>query len=116
VAAALLLLDDDGTELELDADEAAELFGITDQLEAATVSSCPDCRSRVIAAVALVDLLDEAPPFARSPDLVELADDAPTLHVYAVDLTKSCAHPRWRDPLFDEWAEVVEGTEPDVRA
>jgi hypothetical protein len=116
VAAGLLLLDDDGNEVELDTREAAELLAITDQLEAATVSSCPDCRSRVVAAVALVDLLDASPPFARATELVELADDAPTLHVYAVDLASSCAHARWRDPLFDEWADVVEGTEPDVRA
>ena len=115
MATGLLLLDDDGNEVELDASEAAELFKLTDDLEAATVSACPHCRSRVLAAVAVVDLLDDAPPFARGRELLELADDAPTLHLYALDLDTSCRHPRWRDPLFEEWLEVVEGEEPEAR-
>ena len=78
---ALVFLDDDGEEVLLDAEEAATLFALTGDLDAATVSACPQCRSRIVAVVALVDLLDEAPPFARSDELVELADDAPTLHV-----------------------------------
>ncbi len=36
--------------------------------------------------VALADLLDDAPPFARAGELVLLADEAPTLHVYVRDL------------------------------
>ena len=57
--------------------------------------------------VALADLLDDAPPFARSGELVELADDAPTLHVYVRDLAQRCAHRQWRDPGAEEWADVM---------
>ena len=64
----------------------ATLLALTGGLEAATVSACPTCRSRILAVVALVDLLDDAPPFARSGALLELADDAPTLHLYVRDL------------------------------
>ena len=56
------------------------------------------CRSRILAVVALIDLLDDAPPFARSGELVELADDAPTLHVYVRDLGYRCTAPRMARP------------------
>jgi len=115
VAVGILIADDDDAEVELDDREADELFAITDSLEAATVSACPTCRSRVLAAVALIDVLDLAPPFPRGNELVELADDAPTLHLYVVDLATACVHARWRDPLFDEWADVVEGSSPEAR-
>jgi hypothetical protein len=108
MAAGLSFLDDDGTEVELDPDEARALLLATGDLEGATVSACPDCRSRVLAAVAFVDVLDHGAPHARGPELLELADDAPTLHLFVVDGADACAHPRWRDPLFDEWCEVVE--------
>jgi hypothetical protein len=104
---ALVLLDDDGEEVVLDADEAATLFALTGDLDAATVSACPQCRSRILAVVALADLLDDAPPFARSGELVVLADDAPTLHVYVRDLAVRCAHRAWRDPGFEEWSDVL---------
>src|SRR5437660_11985452 len=110
--AGLDFVDDEGARVELDADEAASLFALTDALDAATVSACPDCRSRVLATVALIDLLDAAPPHARGGELVELADDAPTLHVYVVDLGAECEHLRWHDPLFDEWCEVAEAAGP----
>ncbi len=45
--AELTFVDDDGERVELDADDAAGLLEITGGLEAATVSACPDCRSRV---------------------------------------------------------------------
>ena len=107
-------MDDDGNEVELDAREAMCLLGITGRLEAATVSACPTCDCRVLATVAFVDLLDASPPHPRSSDLIELADDAPTLHLYVVDLTTECEHDRWRDPLFEEWCEVVEAPGPHV--
>ena len=91
----------------LDREEAATLLGLTRGLEPATVSACPTCRSRIIAVVALVDLLDEAPPFIRSAELVELADDAPTLHLYVRDLETPCAHRAWRDPGYDEWLDAM---------
>jgi hypothetical protein len=106
-APVLAVLDDDGEEVALDADEAAALFLLTDGLDAATVSACPTCRSRTVAAVALVDLLEASPPMACSGALVELADDAPTLHLYVRDLETSCRHDAWRDPGFDEWAEAI---------
>ena len=43
----LAVMDDDGEEVALDAAEADALFALTGGLEAATVSACPDCRSRV---------------------------------------------------------------------
>ena len=108
-------MDEDGNEVELDARESECLFVLTDGLEAATVSACPDCRCRVLAAVALVDLLDAAPPHPRGPALVDLADDAPTLHLYVVDDASACEHPRWHDPLFDEWLDAGVAPGPRVR-
>ena len=57
--------------------------------------------------VALGDLLADAPPFPRSGELVELADDAPTLHVYVRDVGQQCTHRGWRDPGAEEWADVM---------
>ena len=105
--AVLAVLDDDGVDVQLDAEEAAILFAVTDGLDAATVSACPTCRSRIVAAVALVDLLADAPPFSRATSLLELADDAPTLHLYVRDLTSSCRHRAWRDPGFEEWSDAI---------
>src|SRR5690349_24842152 len=94
-------MDEDGNEVGLDAREAECLLALTGGLEAATVSACPDCRSRVLASMALVDLLDMAAPHPRSTDLIDLADDAPTLHLYVVDNRSDCEHPHWRDPLCE---------------
>ncbi|MET0627484.1 MAG: hypothetical protein ABW033_03395 [Acidimicrobiia bacterium] len=105
--AALTVIDDDGEKVVLDDDEAATLLALTSGLEPATVSACPSCRSRIVAAVALVDLLTDAPPVARARELIELADDAPTLHLYVRDLRARCDHRGWRDPGFEEWAEVM---------
>lgn len=107
VVVALRFLDDEGSEVDLDAADAAALLSATGGLEGATVSACSRCRSRVLAAVALVDLLDAAPPLPRTNDLVDLADDAPTLHVFVVDESSQCRHESWLDPLFGEWAEAV---------
>ncbi|MGH9023309.1 MAG: hypothetical protein ACRDV9_09460, partial [Acidimicrobiia bacterium] len=63
-------LDGDTAEVALDADEAAALLTITESFEAATVSACPQCRSRVLAAVALVDVIDASPPLPRGSDLI----------------------------------------------
>jgi len=114
VAPGLVIMDEDGNEVALDAREADCLWTLTGGLDAATVSACPDCRCRVLAAVAVVDLLDVAPPHPRGNELVELADDAPTLHLYVVDEVSDCEHPRWRDPLSEEWFDV--GPAPGPRA
>lgn len=103
---ALAFVDDDGERVNLDEDEAALLLGLTGGLDAATVSACPNCRSRVLAVVAFADLLREAITHPRSTELRELAEDAPTLHVYVGDLDTDCSHRAWRDPGFDEWAEL----------
>jgi hypothetical protein len=113
--AKLRIMDEDGNEVALDADESRCLLAITGGLEAATVSACPDCVCRVLAAVALVDLLDAAPPHPRGNELIDLADEAPTLHLYVVDDATECEHPRWRDPLAEEWLDVGEAPGPHVR-
>lgn len=104
----LTFLDGELSEVVLDDEEAATFLVLVGDLERVTVSACPGCRSRILAAVALVDLLDAAPPHPRGPELVELADEAPTLHVYLVDESSECAHAGWLDPGYDEWAEAVE--------
>jgi hypothetical protein len=104
---ALAFVDDDGEELVLDEAEAASLLELTHGLDPATVSACPTCRSRVLACVALVDLLEDAPPHPRARELRELADDAPTLHLYLQDLATRCTHRAWRDPGFNEWSEAL---------
>jgi hypothetical protein len=105
----LTFLDGELSEVSLDDAEAATFLAMVGDLDAVTVSACPTCRSRILAAVALVDLLDAAPPHPRAPELVELADEAPTLHVYLVDEGSDCSHEAWLDPGFDEWADAVEG-------
>ena len=116
MVAALRFLDEDGEDVELDATEASALMALTGELDAATVSACAHCRSRVLATVALVDLLDAAQPHPRSGDLISLADDAPTLHLYVLDLMTECRHSHWRDPGVAEWLDVIEGDAPDVRS
>ena len=115
VAGALRFLDEDGEEVELDAAEADTLLALTGRLDAATVSACAECRSRVLATVAFVDLLDAAQPHPRSGDLIELADEAPTLHLYVIDVASECRHSQWRDPGYAEWLDAVEGDGPRVR-
>ena len=105
--AVLALLDEDGTELLLDRFEVETLFALTDALDAATTSACPDCRSRVLACLAFADLLDLSAPHTRTEDLLEFADDAPTSHCYVEDLETRCAHREWVDPGRREWESVT---------
>jgi hypothetical protein len=104
----LIFVDGEGGEVVLDEDDAVSLLAVTGNLDAATVSACPDCRSRVLAAVALVDVLDEGPPHPGSEQLLDLADDAPTLHIYVVDFASACRHRRWHDPGHAEWLDALE--------
>src|SRR4051794_20541821 len=113
--AGLRFVDDDGVEVVLDRFETDALLTVTLGLEPATVSACPDCRSRVIAAVALVDLLDASPPLSQTGELIDLADEAPTLHLYVVDEANECQHPRWRDPGYAEWRDAIEVPGPRLR-
>lgn len=103
----LTFLDGEAVEVKLDQEEGRSLLALLGGLERVTVSACPGCRSRTLAAVAFVDLLDAAPPHPRAAELVELADEAPTLHVYLVDEDSDCSHERWLDPGYDEWAGAV---------
>lgn len=112
---ALRFLDDEGVDVRLDALDADALVAVTGGFDAATVSACPDCASRVLAVVAFVDLLDASPPHPRTEALVELADDAPTLHLYVVDDDAECTHPAWRDPGRAEWTDAVEEPGPRLR-
>ena len=109
LAGGLTFLDGDLSEVVLDAEEASSFLAVVGDLDPVTVSACTGCRSRILAAVALVDLLDAAPPHPRATELVELADEAPTLHVYVVDAGTACTHERWLDPGHGEWADAVEG-------
>jgi hypothetical protein len=103
---ALAVVDDDGSRVVLDSASASLLLELTGGLDPATVSACPSCRSRVLAAVAFVDLLTAAVAHDRSAELIELAEEAPTLHVYVSDLAAGCSHRAWLDPGFDEWADA----------
>lgn len=105
--AGLHFLDGDDGQVDLGEDEAAALLALTGDLDEATVSACPDCRSRVVACVALRDLLLVRPSAPRAPELAALAEDAPTLHVYVVDGVAECAHDRWFDPGYEEWSDAV---------
>jgi hypothetical protein len=111
----LRFVDDDGVEVVLDRAESDALLLVTRGLEPATVSACAQCRSRVVAAVALIDLLDASAPHPRTGELVELADDAPTLHIYVVDDGAECAHAHWRDPGYAEWRDAVDVPGPRLR-
>lgn len=113
VADSLSVLDDDGNEVMLDAEEAEALAVLTDTLDAATVSACPTCRSRVVACIVVLDVLDAAPPIPRGVELVALAEEAPTGHLYLEDLATQCRHERWRDPGRTEWAEALADLSPD---
>jgi len=106
---ALRIVDEEQNEVGLDRAETDALLAITAGLEAATVSACPDCHSRVLAAVALVDLVEISAPHPRAAEILELADEAPTLHLYVVDEATECRHRSWLDPLYAEWLDVVDG-------
>ena len=103
----LSIVDDEGRAVDLDPAEAGALLALTDDLEQATTSACPDCRCRVISVVALADLLADGAPLARAGEILELADDAPTLHVYVRDLGQRCTHREWRDPGAEEWSDLM---------
>jgi hypothetical protein len=106
---ALRIVDEEQNEVGLDRAETDALLAITAGLEAATVSACPACHSRVLAAVALVDLVEISAPHPRAAEILELADEAPTLHLYVVDEATECRHRSWLDPLYAEWLDVVDG-------
>jgi hypothetical protein len=55
-----------------------------------------------------VDLVAGGLPHPRATDLTELAEDAPTLHVYVEDLATTCDHEAWLDPGHEEWAEALD--------
>ena len=103
-------MDDDGVEVVLDEPDAAALLALLGDLEAATVSACPECRARVLAAVALVDLLERSAPHPRAGELRDLADDAPTLHLFVVDgragAGTNAGATRWRTSGAMSWTRA----------
>ncbi len=111
----LVICDDAGGEVALDAAAAATLLALTDSFEAATVSACPDCGARVLASVAVVDVLDNAPPHPAATAIINLADDAPTLHLYVMEPDAVCVHRLWHDPGYEEWADVMGEAQPRAR-
>jgi hypothetical protein len=105
--AGLRIFDGDDGEVWLDPHEAVTLLEIAGGLEDATVSACRFCASRVLAASAFSDLLARSAPHPRERDLVELADDAPTAHLYVADERRPCTHRGWLDPGHAEWVEMT---------
>ena len=107
----LLILDDDGEQVALDASEAASLLAFTEvsngrrsrRARPVAAASSPRWRSSISC---------DAPPHPRTGELIDLADEAPTLHLYVADLATSCTHRTWRDPGFDEWSDAVAEPEP----
>ena len=106
--APLRFIDADGHVVTLSGEDAETFWDLTEGLERATVSACNRCRSRLIAVVALADVLDAAPPHPRGREVLDLADDAPTMHLAVLDETE-CTHAGWRDPGYAEWVELVTG-------
>lgn len=104
----LSFVDDEGSVVTLDERTSDTLGRELGGLDAATVSACPTCRSRVVACVALVDLLVGQGHERWILDLVELAEDAPTLHLYVIDHQTRCAHRTWRDPGYEEWWSAID--------
>lgn len=104
--AGVTISDGSGADVVLAADDADALLRLVDDFDAATISACPGCRSRVLAAIAVTDVLDGAAPHPRSGAIAELADDAPTSHLYVVD-DSDCRHERWRDPGGQEWRDTI---------
>ena len=101
--------DGDGGTVVVHGREADTLWALTDGFAAAKVSACDLCGSCILAVVAVVDTIDRALPHDASGPIIDLADDAPTLHLYVARSTGSppCAHTAWRDPGFDEWCDVM---------
>ncbi len=104
----LVVLDDDGEAVGLDAEDLASLLAISDGLDRATVSACPQCTSRIVAAVALADLLPRRGIIRRRAARCSSSrTNAPTLHLYVRDLDTTCRHRAWRDPGFEEWSDAM---------
>ena len=101
----IVVIDGEGGEVAIDG-RVAELY--RSAFDRATVSACPQCRCRMIAALAFADALDDAPPLDITSDLRELVEEAPTTHLYVVDIETECEHRAWRDPGYEEWADITD--------
>jgi len=104
----VVILDGEAGQVVLAGSEAAILRATFD---AAMVSACPSCRSGILALLAFSEALDDAPPIETMGELRVLVEDAPTLHLYVVDESSSCEHPVWRDPGYEEWADIMDELE-----
>ena len=103
----LVIFDADGEDLAFDAAQASSLFTLTGNLDAATVSACPASEPGRGGRGPRRSHRRRLPPFARSDELLALADDSPTLHLYVRDLQTPCVHRTWLDPGAEEWADLV---------
>ena len=107
-APVLVVLDDDGEAVGLDADELASLLAVSDGLDRATVSACPQCRSRIVAAVALADLFARRAIVRREPRAARArrrrADTAP---LRARPRHARAVIGRGANPGFDEWSDAM---------
>ncbi len=103
----LIVFDDDGNEVVIPAGQVDELLLSLKDLSSVTVSACPACRSRVVACLALIETAFVS-SHPSTCDLVDLAEEAPTLHLYVFDADTTCRHRGWHDPGFEEWSEAVE--------
>ena len=105
----ILFSDGDGGSVVVHGGEANSLWTLTDGFGAARVSACDECGSCILAVVAVVDTIDRSLPHDASAAIVDLADDAPTLHLYVSRSTgpQPCTHNSWRDPGFDEWCDAT---------
>ena len=115
--AELTFVDDDGERVELDADEAASLLEITGELEAATVSACPDCRepgrsrSSRSSTCSTRRHRTGARERARSRWPTTRRRCTSTWSTVAA----RCDHRAWRDPGHEEWLDAVSPAGPAPR-
>ena len=109
IMADLLFSDGDGGSVVVHGREADSLWSLTEGFDAATVSACIECGSCILAVVAVVDTIDRSLPHDASAAIVDLADDAPTLHLYVTRSAgpQRCTHHSWRAPGFEEWCDAM---------
>ena len=116
MAAGLAIMDEDGNEVELDARrEPSACSLLTGGLEAATVSACPELPLAGCSRRWRSSTCSTPRRRTRGGELVELADEAPTLHLYVVDLASDCEHPAGATRCSTNGSTSVERAGPHVR-
>ena len=111
------VIDEDGNEVVLDARRGRRLLAAHRRSRRGDrLGVLPSAAAGCSPPVALVDLLDAAPPHPRSGDLIDLADEAPTLHLYVVDLATECRHTQLARSALRRVARRRRGAGPRVAA